>query len=86
MKRDKIVSVRVRQDLYDKVSFLIEKGTTKYEHLTYTRYYNKLPEKYSGGIKYFHKFSISDLLEIAMLEFIEDCSKGEEKSVTIDSN
>lgn len=76
MSRDKLISVRVDSSLYNKVNKLIEENTTRRDYIRSRVYWNKLPGKYSG-YDYWHKFSVADLLEIAMNEFIKDVSKEE---------
>lgn len=76
MARDKLISVRVDSSLYNKVNKLIEENTTQRDYFRSKVYWNHLPGKYGNG-NYWHKFSIADLLEIAMEEFIKDISKEE---------
>lgn len=72
--RDKIISLRVRSDLYDKANMIINKNTSCYETYATKRYYNELNGKYRNYEKFHRKFSIADLLEIALNEFIKENS------------
>lgn len=69
MKRDKIISVRVDSSLFDQVQKIIDSRTTisHYEHRTYYIYRDE------NG-KYHNKYTIADLLEKAMKEYIEKLS------------
>lgn len=71
-KRDKIISLRVKSDLYDKVNFIINQNTRCYETYATKKYYNELSGKYRNYENFYRKFSIADLLEIALEEFIKD--------------
>ena len=73
-KRDKIISIRVKSDLYNKANKIIEQNTSCYETYATKKYYNKLRGKYCDYDKFYRKFSIADLLEIALEEFIKDNS------------
>ena len=74
--RDKLISIRVNSKILEKVNKLIEENTSCHEYWKSKTYWNNLPGKYSGW-DYYHKFSVADLLEIAMNEFIKDISKEE---------
>lgn len=73
-KRDKIISIRVRSDLYSKANKIIEQNTFCYETYATKRYFNKLRGKYYDYNKFYRKFSVADLLEIALEEFIKENS------------
>ena len=73
MKRDKVITLRVRSDLYNKANEIIENNTKTYETYKTKRYFNNLPAKYRDLYR-ISKFSIADLLEKALKEFIEDCN------------
>lgn len=72
MRRDKIITLRVNSELYHKVKELIDLNTYCYETVKTKHYYNRLNGKYLNFNRFFHKFSLADLLEIAMKEFIRD--------------
>lgn len=76
MHRDKIISLRVNNDLYNTVQKIIEKNTRTYITSATKISFNNLKGKYSQGMKYYRKFSVADLLEIAMKDFVQDCEKG----------
>lgn len=71
-KRDKIISLRVRSDLYEKANLIINQNTRCYYTHCTKKYWNDLTGKYRTFDNYFRKFSIADLLEIALEEFIND--------------
>ena len=71
-KRDKIISLRVRSDLYNKANLIINQNTRCYETYSTKKYYNALNGKYRNYENFYRKFSIADLLEIALEEFIKD--------------
>lgn len=73
MKRDKVITLRVRSDLYNKANEIIENNTKTYETYKTKRYFNNLPDKYRDLYR-ISKFSIADLLEMALKEFIKDCN------------
>lgn len=75
-KRDKIISIRVDSDLLEQVNAIIEANTYAVRSRcgTLLAYLNELRGKYYDNDKYRRKFSVADLLEIAMTEFIEDNS------------
>lgn len=50
----------------------IENNTRTYGTEPNKVYFNELKGKYSQGFRYYRKFSVADLLEIAMNEFIRD--------------
>ena len=75
MKRDKVITLRVNEELYNKVKELIDLSTYCYETAKTKRYYNRLNGKYCNFGGFFHKFSLADLLEIAMKEFIKDLAE-----------
>lgn len=72
VKRDKIITLRVNEKLYKRVLAIIEQNTRTYETRATKCSFNELKGKYSQGLKYYRKFSVVDLLEIAMNEFIKD--------------
>ena len=45
MKRDKVITLRVRSDLYNKANEIIENNTETYETYRTKRYFNYLPDK-----------------------------------------
>lgn len=71
-KRDKIISLRVRSDLYEKANLIIKQNTLCHETYHTRKYINELTGKYRNFGNYFRKFSIADLLEIALEEFIDE--------------
>ncbi len=73
MKRDKVITLRVRSDLYNKANEIIENNTETYETYRTKRYFNYLPDKYTDLYRT-SKFSIADVLEIALNECIKDCN------------
>lgn len=73
-KRDKIITLRVKSDLYNKANEIIEQNTSCYETYATKRYFNMLKGKYYDYDKFYRKFSIADLLEIALEEFIKENS------------
>ena len=75
MRRDKIITLWVNSELYHKVNKLIDLNTACYETWKTKRYYNRLSGKYRDLDRFYHKFSLADLLEIAMKEFIEDLAQ-----------
>lgn len=72
VKRDRIITLRVNGKLYQRVLEIIENNTRTYETRATKSSFNELKGKYSAGFKYYRKFSVGDLLEIAMNEFIRD--------------
>ena len=70
--RDKIITLRVNKKIYERVLGIIENNTRTYETRATRCSFNELKGKYSQGLKYYRKFSVGDLLEIAMNEFIRD--------------
>ena len=72
MKRDKVITLRVNEELYNKVKEIIDLNTECYETWKTKRYYNRLSGKYKNFDRFYCKFSLADLLEIAMKEFIRD--------------
>lgn len=72
--RDKIITLRVRSDLYEKAILIINENTDCYETYATRKYYNRLNGKYRDFDKFYRKFSIADLLEIALKEFIKENS------------
>ena len=73
-KRDKNISIRVNSKLLEQVNKIIETNTytIKSRYGTTLGYLNELKGKYNDYQKYRRKFSVADLLEIAMTEFIND--------------
>lgn len=70
MKRDKIISVRVNSELLDKVQKIIDSRTYCWENLRGNKHYH-----YKDENGYSHdKYTIADLLESAMNEYIEKFS------------
>lgn len=69
MRRDKIISVRVDSDLLNKVQKIIDSRTYSYE-LRGRNHYRYKDEK---GTAY-EKYTIADLLESAMNEYVEKFS------------
>lgn len=76
MKREKIISVRVNKELYDRVLFIIEDNTWKYETSFSKRYYNRLTGRFASCPRFYRKLSIADILEVAMEDFIKDALKS----------
>lgn len=72
LKRDKVISVRVNKELYDKVNKLISEKTDKHEGRRRIRYMNDLPKEYGGQ---WGKVSIADIIEVALKEFAEKYSE-----------
>ena len=72
MKRDKVITLIVNEELYNKVKEIIDLNTYCYKTAKTKHYYNHLNGKYCNFNRFFHKFSLADLLEIAMKEFIRD--------------
>lgn len=72
MRRNKIISLRVNENLYKRVLHIIELNTRTHETWKTKVSFNLLKGKYSNGFDYYRKFSVADLLEIAMNEFIRD--------------
>lgn len=72
VKRDKIITLRVNEKLYKRVLAIIEQNTRTYATRATKCSFNELKGKYSQGLKYYRKFSVGDLLEIAMNEFVKD--------------
>lgn len=72
MKRNKVITLRVNEELYNKVKEIIDLNTECYETWKTKRYYNRLSGKYKNYDRFYRKFSLADLLEIAMEEFIND--------------
>ena len=71
MKRDKIISIRVNEELYNKVTKIINESTTSFT----VRYRNSKKNIYEYNGKEingcFGKFTIADLVENAFNDFIE---------------
>ncbi len=71
MKRDKIISVRVNSELLDKVQKIID-SRTHVLNLRGINHYRYVDENgYSQD-----KYTIADLLESAMKEYIKNVPKG----------
>lgn len=69
MRRDKIISVRVNSELLEKVQKIIDSRTYTFE----LRGKNHYRYKDENGTAY-EKYTIADLLESAMREYIEKFS------------
>ena len=69
MKRDKIISVRVNSDLLDKVQKIIDSRTYTLEIRGRNHYRYK-----SENRTEYEKYTIADLLESAMWEYVEKFS------------
>ena len=71
-KRDKVISIRVNAEQYnaflETVSKFTEKYTIEYPSRTETRYHTQFPDK---PYYRFEKYTLADLVEKAMQEFIE---------------
>ena len=71
MRRDKIITVRVDSDLLKQVQEIIDSRTTIFEYIN-RKHYHYIDEK-----GYSHeKYTIADLLENAMREYIKNVPKG----------
>lgn len=71
MKRDKIISVRVDSTLLDKVQKIIDSRTTVIEYRKLKHYHYIDENGYSH-----EKYTIADLLESAMKQYIKTVPKG----------
>lgn len=69
MKRDKIISVRVDSNLLDEVQKIIDSRTQVFEARGIKHYHYKDEKGYSHD-----KYTIADLLEQAMREYIKKFS------------
>lgn len=69
MKRDKIISVRVNSDLLDKVQKIIDSRTYIIEVRGRNIYHYKDENRHTHD-----KYTIADLLESAMNEYVEKFS------------
>ncbi len=69
MKRDKIISVRVNSDLLDKVQKIIDSRTYIIEVRGRNIYHYKDENRHTQD-----KYTIADLLESAMNEYVEKFS------------
>ena len=70
MRRDKIITVRVNSKLFDEVQKIIDSHTYGFE-LRGRNHYRYTDEKHT----YHGKYTIADLLESAMEEYIENSKK-----------
>ena len=70
MRRDKIISVRVNKDLLKKVQEIIDSRTTIWQGRH--NYYHYIDE---NGYSH-EKYTIADLLEEAMRDYIKNVPKG----------
>ena len=75
MKRDKVISVRVNSDLYDRVQKSIESKT-----LVYWCWKSNYYEYRDGKRMYFRgKFTIADLMEEKFKEYLAEQTPSAEK-------
>lgn len=70
MDRTKVISVRVNEDLYNKFQSIVAKHTKVYQAYKTRRLYDYRDPISSHRCQY-NKFSIGDLLELALKEFVE---------------
>lgn len=72
MKRDKIITVRVNEEIYNQVVKIINEKTTKFT--VYYRNTKRNIYNYNGEENHscYTKFSIADLIEIAFNDFIKN--------------
>ena len=71
MKRDKNISVKVDSTLLKQVQKIIDSRTTVFEYLDRQHYHYLDENGYSHG-----KYTIADLLEEAMREYIKNVPEG----------
>ena len=72
MKRDKVISIRVSSDLFERFQEEVKRNTLESDLWGRSRYY------YSDGIRRseFNQFTIADLLEEAMVKYLEEEHKN----------
>lgn len=71
MKRTKIISVRVNEELYNKVQEEIKKNETKYTVYYANTIRNRYKHTDKDGREHYDKFTIADIVENAFKEFIK---------------
>ena len=68
--RGKIISVRVNEDLYNRFQSVVAKNTKVYQAYKTRRLYD-YRDPINQQLCQYDKFSIGDLLELAMKDFVE---------------
>ena len=71
MKRDKVISIRVSSELFERFQEEVKRNTLK-------RYWRRSIYYYSDGIRRsdFNQFTVADLLEEAMVKYLEEEHKN----------